>query len=346
MNDDAGIPRGLVLVTGATGLLGANLVRRLLADGHAVRTLVLPGDPARALVGLDVERVVGDLRDADAVARAVDGCARVFHVAALPPKITRSPAREREIWDVNVVGTRHVMRAALAAGVARVVLTGSFSAVGFDPDDPARASDETLPYYPFVDWLPYARTKILAEHEALRAFVDGLDVVIAIATGLVGPHDYVPSPQGKMICAFAAGRLRAYIPGGSEFVSTRDIVEGHVLAMERGRAGHRYLFSTAHLGIDELMNTLAELSGRPRARRLPGGLVRALSAITYARPVARLLPERAQRVTPGMLHILAMRRHADCSKAARELGYVPGDIKVALAEAHEFFAREGMIGQA
>ena len=86
MNDDAGIPRGLVLVTGATGLLGANLVRRLLADGHAVRTLVLPGDPARALVGLDVERVVGDLRDADAVARAVDGCARVFHVAALPPK--------------------------------------------------------------------------------------------------------------------------------------------------------------------------------------------------------------------------------------------------------------------
>ncbi|MEZ4450593.1 MAG: NAD-dependent epimerase/dehydratase family protein [Nannocystaceae bacterium] len=335
--------RGKVLVTGAAGLVGANLVRRLLDDGHEVRAMVLPGANNRGVDGLPVERIEADLRDRDAVDRAVRGCARVFHVGAKVSTTTPSDRECREIWDTNVVGTRHVMRASLEHGVARVVLTGSFSAIGFDPDDPSRPSDETMPFYPFTEWLPYARTKILAEHELLNAVVDGLDAVIAVATGVIGPHDYLPSRQGSVLVDVAHGDLRGYIPGGSEFVSTRDLVEGHILAMERGRRGQRYLFSTAFLTLDDLLDHFCAVSGARRPRlRLPPALVSAAARLT-SRPLARLFPDRPQRLTPGTVHILGMHRHADVSKARRELGYEPTDIRAAIEETFEFFVREGMI---
>jgi nucleoside-diphosphate-sugar epimerase len=335
--------RGKVLVTGAAGLVGANLVRRLIADGHEVRAMVLAGANNRGVDGLPVEVVVGDLRDRAAVDRAVRGCARVFHVGA-KVSTTAPTAREcREIWDTNVVGTRHVMRSALEHGVARVVLTGSFSAIGFDPDDPSRPSDETMPFFPFTEWLPYARTKILAEHETLNAVVDGLDAVIAVATGVIGPHDYLPSRQGSVLIDVAHGDLRGYVAGGSEFVSTRDLVDGHILAMERGRRGQRYLFSSAFLTLDDLLDHFCAVSGAERPRlRLPAALVAGVARLT-SRPLARLFPGTPQRLTAGTVHILSMHRHADVAKAKRELGYAPTPIDEAIRETFDFFLREGMI---
>lgn len=334
---------GKVLVTGAAGLVGANLVRRLIADGHDVRAMVLPGAQNRGVDGLPLEVVHADLRDREAVRRAVRGCARVFHVGAKVSTTSPTPRECREIWDTNVLGTRHVMQAALEHGVARVVLTGSFSAIGFDPDDPSRASDETMPFYPFTEWLPYARTKILAEHETLRAVIDGLDAVIAVATGVIGPHDYLPSRQGSVLVDVAHGELRGYIPGGSEFVGTGDLVEGHILAMERGRRGQRYLFSTAFLTLDDLLDHFCAVSGAPRPRlRLPPALVAGAARLT-SRPLARFFPRVPQRLTAGTVHILSMHRHADVSKARRELGYEPTDIREIIRETYEFFLREGMI---
>ena len=127
------------LVTGATGHLGANLVRRLLEDGEPVRVLLREGTETRAVDGLAVERVVGDIRDYGRTLAAVRGCRRVYHCAA---KVSNAEGQEREIYETNVVGTRHVLRAAVEAMVERVVVTGSFSAVGHDP---ARPVDETVP---------------------------------------------------------------------------------------------------------------------------------------------------------------------------------------------------------
>jgi nucleoside-diphosphate-sugar epimerase len=336
-------PRGKVLVTGAAGLVGANLVRRLLEDGHELRAMVQPGANNRGVDGLELERVEADLRDEAAVRRAVAGVARIFHVGAKVSTISPSPAEEREIWDTNVLGTRHVMRAALDYGVERVVLTGSFSAIGFDPDDPSRPADEEMPFYPFTDWLPYARTKVLAEHETLKAVALGLDAVIAVATGVIGPHDYLPSRQGRVLIDQAHGRLRAYIPGGSEFVSTRDLTEGHILAMERGRKGQRYLLSTTHLTLEALLDLFAEVSGAPRPRlRLPPRLVAGLSAL-YSRPLARYFPSVPQRLTPGTVHILSMNRRGDTTKAQQELGFRPTPILDAARETYDFFVRERMI---
>ncbi|MBZ5714050.1 NAD-dependent epimerase/dehydratase family protein [Nannocystis pusilla] len=338
-------PRGKTLVTGAAGHVGASLVRHLLAAGEDVRVLVHPRHNNRGVENLPVERVEGDLLDEAAVARAVQGCTRVYHTAAKVSVLSPTEPQMRELWRINVLGTRHVLRAAQRAGVARVVHTSSFSTIGFDPDDPSKPCHEDMPFYPFVEWMPYSRTKVLAEQEALQACADGLDVVIAVSTGVVGPHDYLPSRTGKAMIDFARGKLRAIIPGGYEAVTTDDLARGHVLAMERGRTGQRYIFSTRYVTMDEMLALFAEQVGTSRrpvalSPRLMSTVARAIS-----RPMARLFPNVPQHLTPGAVFVLTMQRRADTTRAQRELGFVPGDLPAAVRAWYEFFVAEGMIAR-
>jgi nucleoside-diphosphate-sugar epimerase len=325
------------LVTGGSGHLGANLVRRLLEDGEAVRVLARRDSNNEALRGLDVEWAWGDLRDPDAVRAAVRGVERAYHCAA---KVSSGEGRQREIYECNVLGTRHLLGAALESGVRRVVVTGSFSAVGHLPDRPA---DETVPVNPFDDLLPYQRSKVAVEHECLKAAADGLDVVIATSTAILGPNDYIPSRMGQLLLDFARGRLRAYIPGGFEFVAARDIVEGHRLAMDKGATGQKYIFSSAFLTVDDLLGLCAQLTGRPRPRlRLPpplmAGIARIVSAVT-----TRVAPDIEPRFTPGAVRLLRMQRRADIAKARTQLGYRPSPIADAVRDAYEDFVRRGLL---
>ncbi|MCY1056710.1 NAD-dependent epimerase/dehydratase family protein [Nannocystis sp. SCPEA4] len=338
-------PRGKTLVTGAAGHVGASLVRHLLAAGEDVRVLVHPRHNNRGVENLPVERIEGDLLDEAAVARAVQGCTRVYHTAAKVSVLSPTEPQMRELWQINVLGTRHVLRAAQRAGVARVVHTSSFSTIGFDPGDPSKPCHEDMPFYPFVEWMPYSRTKVLAEHEALQACADGLDVVIAVSTGVVGPHDYLPSRTGKAMIDFARGKLRAIIPGGYEAVTTDDLARGHVLAMERGRTGQRYIFSTRYVTMDEMLALFAEQIGTSRrpvalSPRLMSTVARAIS-----KPMARLFPNVPQHLTPGAVFVLTMQRRADTTRAQQELGFVPGDLPAAVRAWYEFFVAEGMIAR-
>jgi len=328
-----------VLVTGGSGHLGANLVRRLLDEGQPVRVLERLGGGGEALAGLDVEVVGGDLRDAAAVRGAVRGCRRLYHCAA---KVSSAEGQQREIYASNVVGTRHLLGAALAEGVERVVVTGSFSAVGHDP---TRPSDESVPVDPFARLLPYQRSKVAVEHECLKAVVEGLDVVIATSCAILGPHDYKPSRMGQLMLDFARGRLRAYVPGGFEFVAARDIVQGHRLAMDKGRTGHKYIFSTAFKTVDELMAVYEDVTGRRRPRlRLPGPMMTGLAeAVNFF--VMRFAPDVEPRFTPGAVRILRMNRRADITKARTELGYQPSSVEEAVREAYEDFVRRGKLGR-
>ena len=327
----------MLLVTGANGHLGANLVRRLLAEGQAVRVLLRKSSDNSTLDGLDVERLYGDLRDPRSLIAAVDGCRRVYHCAA---RVSIVSSGKQEIFETNVLGTRHLLTAARDAGVERVVVSGSFSAVGHDPSRPA---NEEIPFNPFEKHLPYEFSKAAVEMECLKAVAVGLDVVVATSCAIIGPYDFKPSRMGRVLVDFASGKLRAYIPGGFEFVAARDIVEGHVLAMQKGRPGQKYIFSTEFLTIDELMGIFEEVTGRSRPRlRLPAPLVAAIAGVSSF-VLTNFFPSVPQRFTPASVRLLRSRRRADCSKAKRDLGYQPTSIAQAVREAYEWFVERGAI---
>lgn len=332
--------RRKLLVTGATGHLGANLVRRLLADGEQVRVMVRIGHDHVALEGLDVERVYAELCDNAAVDKAVQGCSQVYHCAALVSTIEGNVAHKRKVYNTNVIGTQHILGSALRHGVEKVVVSGSLSAVGYQA---GKISDESMPFYPFERQLPYGFTKHLVEHEALKAHAEGLNVVVATSCAIIGPNDFVPSRIGQVLIDFAHGRLRAYIPGGFEFVSTHDIVQGHVLAMEKGRSGQRYIISTAYASVDELLEMFREVTGQPIPKlRLPPVLMAVLAEIAD-KTWFRAFPNQPRRFTSAAVRLLRMRRRADHSKAKQELGYQPTELPQAVREAYEHFVQRGVI---
>lgn len=327
------------LLTGATGHLGANLVRRLLADGRDVRVLLRAKDEPEniAVKGLPVEIAYGDLRDADAVREAMEGIGAVYHAAA---KIQTYVGGEREIYDTNVLGTRNVLRAAKAAGAGRVVVTGSLSAVGITP---GRASNEDDPFYPFDKHLPYGFTKAFVEHECWKAVAGGQDVVVATSCAILGPHDYIPSRMGAMVRDFANGKMKAYLPGGFDFVAARDICEGHVLAMEKGKRGEKYIISTEFVEVDDMMGMLERITGRPRpALRLSPGVMNVFAHVSSF-VLGKFFPKVPQRFTPFAVRFLQLRRRADTEKARRELGFQPTSVEEALREAYEHFVERGVV---
>ena len=334
---------GKILVTGVSGHLGANLVRRLLDDGHAVRVLLRRSSDNSAVAGLDVEPAYGDLRDADAIAAAVQGCRRIYHPAALVSTLYGDKRLQRAIYDTNVLGTRNILSAAQRHDVERVVVTGSFSAVGYDHNEPSRPSDETMPFYPFERMMPYECSKAFVEHECMKAVGRGLDVRIATSCAILGPHDYKPSRMGRALVDYANGKLRAYIEGGFEFVAARDIVNGHVLAMEKGEKGEKYIFATAYMTLPEIMSLWHDITGRaPPKLRLPAPLMGAVAEV-MSPLLTRFAPNFPQRLTPGAVRILQLRRRADLTKAKTKLGYEPTTIRRACEEAYEFHARRGAI---
>ena len=330
-----------IFVTGGSGHLGSNLVRRLLEDKHEVVALAQEGANNLGLTdGLEgpaLRIVYGDLREPASFSAALQGCEVAYHAAAL---LVTKPGGEKDIYDCNVVGTRNFLAATKKAGVRRVVVTGSFSAVGHFAD---RASNEEDRFYPFQTTMPYERSKAWVEHEVLRAVAEGQDIVIATSCALIGGHDYIPSRMGRTLCDFANGKLRAYVPGGFTFVAAKDLVEGHVLAMEKGRSGQKYIIASEFLTIDRYVEIAERVTGHKRPfLRLPHVVMRPIAHVTSFF-LARFKPDDPQRLTVGALRILAQHRNADTTKAQTELGFRPTSIEDAVREAYHFHGKRGAI---
>jgi nucleoside-diphosphate-sugar epimerase len=269
--------------------------------------------------------------------QTVRGVRRIYHCAA---KLSTTAGGEREIYDCNVVGTHNLLLAAREAGVERIVVTSSFSAVGHPEGRPAHEGDV---FYPFQEHMPYERSKAWMEHECMKAVAEGLDVVIATSCAIMGPADFKPSRMGRVVKDFANKKLHAYIPGGFEFVAARDIVEGHVLAMEKGRTGQKYIMSSGYVTVDELMAIYERVTSRRRPRlRLHPRVMAPIAALTSF-VLTHFFPSVPQRFTPGAVRILGMDRRADTSKAQRELGFRPTPIEDAVEAAYDFFVEQGEI---
>ena len=319
------------LVTGATGFVGSAVARALAARGHRLRLLARRGSDRRNLAGLDAEIVEGDLTDAASLRRAVQGCRYVLHVAA-----------DYRIWvpdeaamlAANVEGTRSMMIACREAGVERVVYCSSVAALGLTTD--GTPADETTPVDEAKIAGLYKKSKYWAEQAVLAQVREhGLDAVIVNPAGPVGPRDIKPTPTGRMIADAAAGRLPAYVDTGLNIVHVDDVAIGHVLALERGRAGERYILGSENLLLRDLLGLVAEVAGkRPPRIGLPVGMVWPVAVVCEA--LARGFGIEPM-VTRDHLRMARKKMFFTSAKAITELGYAPRPARAAVEDAVAWF---------
>jgi len=321
------------LVTGATGFVGWHVARRLLDRGDRVRALARDPARVRELEGIEIAR--GDLRDADSLARAVEGCGVVFHVAADYRLWARDPD---EMFRSNVEGTRNLLSAAKRAGVERVVYTSTVGCIGI----PAGGiGDEQSPVSIGEMAGPYKRSKFMAEQVALEFAGSGLDVVTVNPTAPVGDHDFKPTPTGKIIVDFARGAMPGFVDTGLNIVDVRDVAAGHVLALDRGKTGERYILGSENLTLEQIFSKLAAILGKPAPKlRVPyavayiyGVFSTAWAGISGKEPLAPLDGVRMSKKKMWVSH----------EKAARELGFSPGPAEIALKRAVEWFQSNGYV---
>jgi len=326
-----------VLVTGATGHLGSNLVRELLERGEKVRVLLRKTSTNREVEGLEVERVYGDLADEPSLQQAVKGCDRVYHLAAF---VSIRSGDRPQLFDINVLGTRRLMRACREEGVKRVVHCSSFGAVGTNPDGPSNEEWSVSPYEATTD---YEISKTFAELEVYKELVRGLPAVIVNPSGIVGPWDFKPSLLGKTIIDFAKGKMNGFVEGAFDFVPVRDVVEGHILAMEKGRIGERYLLTGERLTIGQTLDYLHELTGAARPKlRIPAGLLQSV-AIVKDWGERNFFPEKIPRFNYHSIRLLRSGKYGDNRRAVEELGMESTPVKEAYRESVAWFRENGYI---
>jgi len=324
-----------ILVTGANGFIGSNLVRTLLGRGGNVRAFIKPGTPETSLDGLDIEKVYGDICDVTSLERATTGCTEVYHLAAYNKLWARDPSI---FSHVNLEGTENVLRVALLKNVRRVVYTSTCDFIGMKRRRAAReGTEEDFPVHEGELLGPYTLSKWRAERATLAYAANGLDCVIVNPTIPIGSYDIAPTEPGRLISDFLSGNLHFFVNRRMNFVDVKDCATGHVLAMEKGRPGERYILGGRNMELGEFFAKLEQVAGvhRPRVR-VPyalgyGGvwIMKIWSGLTGKEPRASLEAVRLIRHS----FVFSSR------KAEQELGYRPADISDALRRAVEWHRR-------
>ncbi len=316
------------LVTGASGFIGGAVAQALLRRGAEVRVLLRPGTAPNVPEPAALEIVRGDLRDAQAVRAAVEGCDAIFHVGAL----YSFAAPASEVLAVNVGGTRNVVDAVRSEG-SRLVYTSSIATIG-GMHDGVLPDERSTPVGPPPG--PYKQSKWEAEALVRAEAQRGLDAVIVNPTFPVGARDVKPTPTGGVIRDFLDGRLPAYVDTGMNVVDVEDVAEGELLALDRGQRGERYILGHANLTMREFLEELAAISGRRAPRfRMPHAVALGL-AHADAFVTGRLLG-RVPRIPLEGVRTAREIMFANCLRAVRELGLRQTPIREALAKAVRWF---------
>jgi dihydroflavonol-4-reductase len=326
-----------VLVTGAAGFIGSAVVRALLARGAAVRVFVRPTSDLNNLDDLPVERLFGDLRDRKSVERAVEGCEAVFHVAADYRLWVPQP---KDMFANNVDGTRNVMLAAGEAGVPRIVYTSSVATLGLPRN--VAAADEDTPAIQADMIGPYKQSKFAAE-AVVRAMVanKGLPAVIVHPSTPIGPWDRRPTPTGQIIVEAASGHMPAYVDTGLNMVHVDDVAEGHLLAMEQGKPGERFILGGDNLTLKEILIRIGDVTGKPAPRiQVPHEVVMPIAAMAE---MWGRISNREPFVTLDGVRLARKKMFFTSERAKRRLGYRPRPASEAIVDAIDWFDRHGYL---
>jgi dihydroflavonol-4-reductase len=326
-----------VTVTGAAGHLGANLVRELLAGGHRVRALV--HENQEPLAGLEVEQVRGDVRDPQSLGRAFAGTDVVYHLAGV---ISIDGDRDGLVREVNVDGAATVAKAALVAGVRRMVHVSSIHAFRMTPLD--RALDETRAR---VEDKPgehaaYDRSKAEGERRVRLVVEQGLDCVIVHPSGVIGPLDFAPSRMGRVFLDLYHQNMPALIDGGLDFVDVRDVTQGMIAAAKRGRTNESYLLSGHWTSVRELADMAESVTGVP-APRFTTPMWLARMAAPWATAVGRIRGSEPLFTSESLGALWRSNRTIVRTKARKELGYAPRPLSQTVRDLYAWFESVGRI---
>lgn len=318
----------LTLVTGATGFIGTNLVRKLVERGESVRILRREWSNMLGLENLDIEEYLGDIRDYETVRKAVKGCKRVYHLAAL---LKIAPFERNRFVKTNVVGSDNVALAALEEGVEKLVYTSSIAAIGFGTEENPATEESEFNLGELK--LPYIDTKKAGEDKILEYCKSGLPAVVVNPGYVFGPWNKKPG-LNKFLVLAAQGKMSFYLSGGISVVDVDDVVEGHLLAMAKGQIGERYILSNQNISYKDFITKATELAGqKPPKFKMPYFL---LLVAGYLAEGAGQLFRFNPAISSGVARMTTITHYVSSDKARRELGYTTTPLEVSFKKTFEW----------
>lgn len=325
----------LAFLTGATGFVGSHVARTLVAQGADLRLLVRSSSDLRNIKELQAERVVGDLRDAKSLKRAVAGCDVVFHVAADYRLWVRDP---EQMFRSNVEGTKAILEAARESKVRRVIYTSSVATMGFQSNGHLADEDSPVSLANMIG--PYKRSKFIAEEIAIEAGRSGMDVVVVNPTTPVGERDIKPTPTGRIVVDFLKKKFPAYVDTGLNLVDVAECARGHVAALEKGKSGERYILGGENLTLKQILDKLAAITGLPSPSiKVP--YVVALATGVVDQVFTGYIRNREPRATIDAVRMGRKKMFVSSGKAERDLGWKTVPVDGALRRAVEWFQANG-----
>jgi dihydroflavonol-4-reductase len=323
------------LVTGATGFVGSHVARVLAEKGAELRVLVRSSSNLKNIEGLKAERVVGDLRDADSLEKAMSGCDAVFHVAADYRLWVDDP---EQMYKANVEGTRALLKAAKESGVRRVVYTSSVATMGFISN--GHLADENSPVSLDNMIGPYKRSKFMAEQLAMEAGRKEMDVVTVNPTTPVGDHDIKPTPTGRIVVDFLKKKFPAYVDTGLNLVDVDECARGHVEAFEKGQSGERYILGGENLTLKQILDKLGAITGLPSPTIKVPYVVALATGVVDEVFTGRIMGKEP-RATIDAVRMGKKKMFVTSAKAERELGWKQVSVDNALQRAVDWFRANG-----
>ena len=331
-------------VTGSTGLLGSNLVNALVAAGYEVKALARSGQKAEQLLRhSQVEIVVGDMENIPAFAPQMAGSDVLFHTAGYVREVFGPGDHWPKLEKINVQGTLELLTQAERYGVKMAIHTSSTSVLSSGPND-TPSDESTLPDdYSRND--PYARSKLLAE-QAIADFLKAhhLPVILILPSALVGPQDPGPSATGQAIIQILERKFPVIPPGGVSMVDVRDVAMAMINAVERGGSGERYIVSKGYVTLEQLAQTVSQVSGVPiSTRRIPYAV---LNLFAHAAELTSRITGVPPTISVNALKATNRRHEVSAAKAIRELGITFRPFEETIRDTTNWFLLNGYVHSA
>jgi dihydroflavonol-4-reductase len=337
---DGGKERNVrVFITGATGFVGGHVARLYAAEGASLRLLTRQTSRLDSLAGIDAEMVKGDLREPENLRLALSGCDALVHVAADYRLWVRDP---EQMYAANVDGTRELLKLAREVGVQRVVYTSSVATMGFKADGTIVNEETPVALADMIGH--YKRSKFLGELEAKRAAKSGQHVMILNPTTPIGPGDAKPTPTGRIIVDFLNKKFPAYVDTGLNLVDVMEVARMHVVALDRGTPGERYILGGENLTLKQILDRMSAITGLPSPKRKVPHAV-AMTFALFDETITGKLRGKEPRATVEAVRMGKKMMFASSAKAERELGFKVLPVYPALRAAIDWFIAHGYAPQ-